>query len=245
MRRPTTSPRRGRPATPAPARPSASSTAARTSATLTCIGTWQTWSGQTGVRAGWNGWPKAFDPFGTLQWLSRTEPDRPGLVVVHVRTTADRLQGPRQQGAPVDVPGQVLDQDRSVAQLRRPDWRQPAHLPVRGRQVRSPATSGWAAIRTTTCSQLFGERPAFLVTDSNDGRCLRHDLCRRRQRLPIRRREASHQGLAGVVSRHGRGRLHRPVRRSPLLHLATAWRRRSCRAARTPSVSALTFARAR
>src|SRR5215216_3143389 len=33
------------------------------------LGTWQTWSGQTGARAGWNGWPKAFDPYGSLVWL--------------------------------------------------------------------------------------------------------------------------------------------------------------------------------
>lgn len=33
------------------------------------IGTWQTWSDQVGARAGWNGWPKAFDPFGVLQWF--------------------------------------------------------------------------------------------------------------------------------------------------------------------------------
>jgi subtilase family protein len=33
------------------------------------LNTWQTWSGQTGAKAGWNGWPKAFDPYGTQQWL--------------------------------------------------------------------------------------------------------------------------------------------------------------------------------
>ena len=38
------------------------------------VGTWQTWTGLTGARAGWNGWPKAFDPFGTLQWLAAPDP---------------------------------------------------------------------------------------------------------------------------------------------------------------------------
>jgi hypothetical protein len=36
------------------------------------IGTWQVWSGATDtvtVDDGWNGWPKAFDPYGTLVWL--------------------------------------------------------------------------------------------------------------------------------------------------------------------------------
>ena len=32
------------------------------------IGTWQVWSGAPDP--GWNGWPKAFDPYGTLQWLA-------------------------------------------------------------------------------------------------------------------------------------------------------------------------------
>jgi hypothetical protein len=37
------------------------------------LDTWQTWSGATDspvVDSGWNGWPKAFDPFGTLQLLA-------------------------------------------------------------------------------------------------------------------------------------------------------------------------------
>jgi hypothetical protein len=35
------------------------------------LGTWQTWSNAqaAGGDAGWNGWPKAFDPYGTLQLL--------------------------------------------------------------------------------------------------------------------------------------------------------------------------------
>jgi hypothetical protein len=37
------------------------------------LNTWRTWSGAADsdtVDAGWNGWPKAYDPFGTLQWLA-------------------------------------------------------------------------------------------------------------------------------------------------------------------------------
>jgi subtilase family protein len=36
------------------------------------LGTWQTWSGASDTATiddGWNGWPKAFDPFDTLVWL--------------------------------------------------------------------------------------------------------------------------------------------------------------------------------
>ena len=116
------------------------------------IGTWQVWSGLTGVRAGWNGWPKAFDPFGTLQWLAAPSQIDQGLSW-YVRTTAVTCKDHASKARPVDLPGQVLDQDRSVAQLRRPDRHQPAQLPVRGRHSRSPATSASAATRTTTCSR--------------------------------------------------------------------------------------------
>jgi hypothetical protein len=37
------------------------------------LNTWQTWSGVADTDFtddGWNGWPKAFDPYGTLQWLA-------------------------------------------------------------------------------------------------------------------------------------------------------------------------------
>jgi len=51
------------------------------------IGTWQTWSGLTGSRAGWNGWPKAFDPFGALQWLAAPSQIDQGLSW-YVKTTA-------------------------------------------------------------------------------------------------------------------------------------------------------------
>ena len=57
----------------------------------------------------------------------------------------------------------------------------------------SPARSGSAATRTTTCSQLYGERPAFLVDGPAHRGRLRHDLRRPRQRLLVRRREAGHQ----------------------------------------------------
>ncbi len=73
------------------------------------IGTWQTWSGQTGVRAGWNGWPKAFDPYGTLQFLSCAEPDQPGPLLVHADQCAGLSGGHRR------LPGQLRHPDRSIA----------------------------------------------------------------------------------------------------------------------------------
>jgi hypothetical protein len=46
------------------------------------IGTWQTWSNAQAVDggdAGWNGWPKAFDPFGAIQLLLAPDQIAQGL----------------------------------------------------------------------------------------------------------------------------------------------------------------------
>ena len=46
------------------------------------IGTWQTWQGAKDTDTtddGWNGWPKAFDPYGTLQILLAPEHVTGGL----------------------------------------------------------------------------------------------------------------------------------------------------------------------
>src|SRR5215213_6677047 len=51
------------------------------------LGTWQTWSGRTGATAGWNGWPKAFDPYGTLVWLVAPDYVDQGLTW-YTKTTA-------------------------------------------------------------------------------------------------------------------------------------------------------------
>jgi Subtilase family len=55
------------------------------------IGTWQTWKASelptTGSRVGWAGWPKAFDPYGTLVWLLAPSMVDVGLTW-YTRTTA-------------------------------------------------------------------------------------------------------------------------------------------------------------
>ena len=84
---------------------------------------------------------------------------------------------------------------------------------------RSPATSASAATPTTTCSTLLRRAARLPRRRRQDGRRLRHGLRRPRRRPRLRRREAGHQVLARVLPRHGRRRLHRPLRRPPLLHL--------------------------
>ena len=88
--------------------------------------------------------------------------------------------------------------------------------------------------------ELFGERPAFLVTDSTTAGVYDTVYVDLDDDYPLRRREAGDEGVAGVVSRHERRRLHRPLGRSPLLHLGR--RRRSFRAAWTRSASRRVFA---
>jgi subtilisin family serine protease len=55
------------------------------------IGTWETWKASelpaTGSRVGWAGWPKAFDPYGTLVWLLAPSMVDVGLTW-YTRTTA-------------------------------------------------------------------------------------------------------------------------------------------------------------
>ena len=164
---------------------------------------------------GANGWPKAFDPYGTCSsccsrgldaGLSWYTPDctadlRRGR---HLRVTAGTRTGPSRNFAAPD--GTV------------------AHTPFpRVDEVRARCAS--AATRTTTCSQPYEERAGVPGHRPEHGRRLRHGLRRPRQRPRLLRREAGHQELAGVLSRHQRRRLHRHLGRPPLLHLRRQTRR--------------------
>jgi Subtilase family len=129
------------------------------------IGTWQEWENQTGVRAGWNGWPKAFDPFGVLQmlsffeahveeglsWYTPTEPatcrdwaDKAPQASCTVRF-ATRTGPSRNFGAPAGFNSHT--------------YRFPARVTKSG-NVRLGSHPDDHLL------SLFGERPAFLVSDS-------------------------------------------------------------------------------
>jgi hypothetical protein len=122
------------------------------------IGTWQTWS--DAPDPGWNGWPKAFDPFGTLQWLVAQSQISQGLswyTLTSARTCAPgpstctvnfatRTGPSRNFGAP----------SGTVAH----DYTFPA----------SWSKSGTVRLGSHPDDHLlliYGERPAFLVTDPN------------------------------------------------------------------------------
>ena len=142
----------------------------------------------------------------------RTRPDRPGPVVVRGHGAGELR--PRHG----QLLGRVRHQDRAVAQLRRPGRHQHALLPLPGPVDEVGQRAPGQPPRRSPAAALRGA-PGVPRHRPQHGRRVRHGLRRPRQRLPVRRREARHQGLARLVPRRQRRRLHRPVGRAPLLHL--------------------------
>ena len=122
------------------------------------LNTWQTWSGQTGAKAGWNGWPKAFDPFGTLQWLSAPSQVDDGLSWYVKTTAADCVKA----GTGCSV---------GFATKTGPSRNFAAPTGTNQHTYSFPASwskSGKVRLGSHPDDhllQLYGERPAFLVTD--------------------------------------------------------------------------------
>ncbi|HKA83814.1 MAG TPA: S8 family serine peptidase [Acidimicrobiales bacterium] len=127
------------------------------------IGTWQVWSGLTGARAGWNGWPKAFDPFGVLQWLAAPNQIDQGLSW-YVTTKAAGCPAGRPPNSTCTV---------NFATKTGPsrNFAAPAGTNTHTYGFRSAWTkSGTVHLGSHPDDhllQLYGERPAFLVTDPN------------------------------------------------------------------------------
>src|SRR5262245_60370014 len=130
------------------------------------LGTWQSWSGLTGARAGWNGWPKAFDPFGTLQWLAAPSQIDSGLSW-YVKTSAAScaLSQAKDKNPP----------ECSVTFATKTGPSRNFNAPTGTNQHTSTFPAAWTksgAVRLGShpddhLLQLYDERPAFLVTDPN------------------------------------------------------------------------------
>ena len=123
--------------------------------------------GQTGARAGWNGWPKAFDPYGTLQWLAAPELDRRRACRGTRRRRPPRARAGPRKAAAGDLPGDVRHEDRPVAQLRRARRDEHQHTYQFPAGVTPSGNVRLGSHPDDHLLALFGERPAFLVTDPN------------------------------------------------------------------------------
>jgi hypothetical protein len=129
------------------------------------IGTWQTWSGQTGARAGWNGWPMAFDPYGTLQWLSAPSQISSGLswyVETSPKTCKDWAGKSAQSACAVKFstktgPSRNFNLPAGTQQHT---YQFPAGVTKSGHVMLGSHPDDYLL-------SLFGERPGFLVTDAH------------------------------------------------------------------------------
>ena len=127
------------------------------------IGTWQTWSGADAIADdAWNGWPKAFDPFGTLQCAARPPATiDAGLTLVHADTRR-RCPAGGSDTCRVDFATRTGPSRNFAAPGRHGDahaTRFPRGLDEVGhRPARQPP-------RRLPARRCYGERPAFLVAD--------------------------------------------------------------------------------
>ena len=130
------------------------------------LNTWQTWAGATDVGStddGWNGWPKALDPYGTLVWALAPNFVDLGLTW-YTKTTAATCSGGSSKNRTCTVKFATrLGPARNFAA---PDA-------TREHQYRFPGE--WTKSGTVRLGShpddyllgILGERPAFLVTDPN------------------------------------------------------------------------------
>jgi hypothetical protein len=128
------------------------------------IGTWQSWQGATDSDTtdnGWNGWPKAFDPYGTLQFLLFPEDIDAGLSW-YTPTTSVRCPGLSHKGTcPV-----------RFATLTGPSRNFSAPAGTAAHTYRFPRAwtkSGTVKLGSHPDDYLlatYQERPAFLVVDA-------------------------------------------------------------------------------
>lgn len=125
------------------------------------IGTWQVW--EDAPYSGWNGWPKAFDPFGALQWIASSHVQQ-GLswyVETQAKTCPDWAdKGPKAtcmvKFATRTGPSRNFG---APAGFKQHTYRFPAGVSKSGNVFLGSHPDDHLLL-------VFGERPAFLVTDS-------------------------------------------------------------------------------
>jgi hypothetical protein len=129
------------------------------------VGTWKVWSGLTGSREGWNGWPKAFDPYGTLQLLSAPDQIDAGLSW-YVSTTAVTCKGFADKAPQSSCSVKFATKTGPSRNFNLPagtkshTYQFPAGISKSGNVRLGSHPDDYLL-------QLFGERPAFIVADSH------------------------------------------------------------------------------
>ena len=134
------------------------------------LGTWRTWSFATppssSVDAGWNGWPKAFDPYGTLIWLLN-----PGLVDEGLSWYTPTVTAPASCDASTlrEVLVGLCKQHFSVRTGPARNFAAPSgeadHVFTYDPKWSKSGTVKFANHPDEYLMGIRGERPAFLVTD--------------------------------------------------------------------------------
>ena len=133
------------------------------------LNTWQTWSGATDstfADDGWNGWPKAFDPYDTLVWLLAPDFVNQGLTW-YTPTTAKSSFSQNAQDKKANLlrvgfatrvgPSRNFGAPDATA----------SHSYTFPKAWTKSGTVRMASHPDDHLLQLFGERPAILVTDPN------------------------------------------------------------------------------
>ena len=126
------------------------------------IGTWQTWS--NAPDPGWNGWPKAFDPFGVAQWI--LSPGQIGQGLSWYTLTSQRTCA---------LSGSGSNQKCTVNFATRTGPSRNFNAPSGTVAHDYTFPAKWSKSGTVRLGShpddhllgLFEERPAFLVTDPN------------------------------------------------------------------------------
>jgi hypothetical protein len=128
------------------------------------LNTWQTWSGATDSDVtddGWNGWPKAFDPFGTLQWLADPTGQIGGGLSWYTPTSVVNCPA-----GPADCKVTFGTRTGPSRNFSAPSGRAPHEYTF----PRAWSKSGRVRMGSHPDDyllDLYKERPAFLVTDPN------------------------------------------------------------------------------
>ena len=129
------------------------------------VGTWTTWSGLTGTRAGWNGWPKAFDPYGSLIWLAEREDLVDDGLSWHTKSTAVTCPGWADKAPQATCPVKFSTRLGPSRNFSLPDAKKQHTYQFAAGSTKS----GNVRIGNHPDDYLlalYGERVAYLVTDS-------------------------------------------------------------------------------